>query len=250
MSRSVLRIVSKIGSFSAIRPRINTPLLSRYGTTVYNLHTNPLFTSASRHYSSQVDRKFTEVLTNEIRQEKEQLLSCPPPKGFSVAKSEGTEITLVREYPDGVTVEVQINLAGSINPDMEEEEDVGNPEKKDECPTLEAHPDIRIRLQKPSGRSVVFTCSLPSRDTRQQLSSEGDDNLPTYSVDSVEMGGMPDYFVYTDLFDDSMYDHTMQLLMERKLDAQFQNELQEFCTAEEHKMYLKFLDEFHAYCRD
>ncbi|KAA3682077.1 uncharacterized protein DEA37_0002170 [Paragonimus westermani] len=77
-----------------------------------------------------------------------------------------------------------------------------------------------------------------------------DCSFTTYSVDSVEMERLPGYFVYTDLFDDNMYDHTMQLLMERKLDAQFQNELQEFCTAEEHKLYLKFLDEFHAYCRD
>ncbi|KAF8563622.1 hypothetical protein P879_09470, partial [Paragonimus westermani] len=77
-----------------------------------------------------------------------------------------------------------------------------------------------------------------------------DCSFTTYSVDSVEMERLPGYFVYTDLFDDTMYDHTMQLLMERKLDAQFQNELQEFCTAEEHKLYLKFLDEFHAYCRD
>ncbi|KER33537.1 hypothetical protein T265_00647 [Opisthorchis viverrini] len=64
------------------------------------------------------------------------------------------------------------------------------------------------------------------------------------------MERLPGYFVYTDLFDDNMYDHTMQLLMERNLDAKFQEELQDFCTSEEHKLYLKFLDEFHAYCRD
>ncbi|VDP68524.1 unnamed protein product [Echinostoma caproni] len=123
-------------------------------------------------------------------------------------------------------------------------------DKKEDLPMLEAHPDIRIRLRKPSGKSVIFNCSLPSRDTRQQLSAEGDPNLPTYSVDSVEMEGVPGYFVYTDLFDDNMYDHTMQLLMERQLDASFQDQLQDYCTAEEHKLYLKFLDEFHAYCRD
>ncbi|THD25465.1 Complement component 1 Q subcomponent-binding protein mitochondrial [Fasciola hepatica] len=144
---------------------------------------------------------------------------------------------------------VDINLAGSVNPDIEDTENMPS-DKKEDLPTLEAHPDIRIRLTKPSGKSVIFNCSLPSRDTQQQLSAEGDQNLPTYSVDSVEMEGVSGYFVYTDLFDDNMYDHTMQLLMERKLDANFQDELQDYCTAEEHKLYLKFLDEFHAYCRE
>lgn len=49
-----------------------------------------------------VDRQFTEVLSNEIKQEKENMYQCCPPKGFTVTKVEGTEIVLQRQYSDGV----------------------------------------------------------------------------------------------------------------------------------------------------
>lgn len=51
---------------------------------------------------SQVDQKFTEILSNEIKQEKEHLFINNPPKGFSVTKREGPEIVLRKEYSDGV----------------------------------------------------------------------------------------------------------------------------------------------------
>ncbi|KAF7259145.1 hypothetical protein EG68_03544 [Paragonimus skrjabini miyazakii] len=247
MHRSLTRLYRGITTTIRFAKLPKTPQPSIY--SCFSTLKSPAFIQ-QKHFSSQVDRQFTEVLSNEIKQEQENMYSCNPPRGFTVAKAEGTDILLKKEYSDGVCVEIGINLAGSINPEMEDvEEEHPASDKKDDVPVLEAHPDIRIRLVKPSGRSVVFNCSLPSRDTRSQMDSENS-NVPTYSVDSVEMERLPGYFVYTDLFDDTMYDHTMQLLMERKLDAQFQNELQEFCTAEEHKLYLKFLDEFHAYCRD
>ncbi|KAA3682076.1 complement component 1 Q subcomponent-binding protein, mitochondrial [Paragonimus westermani] len=129
-----------------------------------------------------VDRQFTEVLSNEIKQEQENMYSCNPPRGFAVAKAEGTDILLKKEYSDGVCVEIGINLAGSINPEMEDvEEEHPASDKKDDAPILEAHPDIRIRLVKPSGRSVVFNCSLPSRDTRSQVESE-DSNVRKFII--------------------------------------------------------------------
>ncbi|KAK4471175.1 hypothetical protein MN116_005568 [Schistosoma mekongi] len=218
-------------------------------------------TPASRCFSSQgmiitfvhasvVDRQFNQFLTNEIKQEKENSFSCNPPKGFHVVKSDGCEIVIRKEYNDGVLVDIEINLAGSVSPSASED-DVSSTERTadDEFP-LEAHPDLRIRLTKPSGRSVIFNCSLPTREVEKQLSEDDTSNLPTYSVDSVEMERVPGYFVYTDLFDDNMYDHTMQLLVERGLNADFQQELQNFCTSEEHKLYMKFLDEFQNYCKE
>ncbi|VDP30456.1 unnamed protein product [Schistosoma curassoni] len=146
-------------------------------------------------------------------------------------------------------VDVEINLAGSVTPSISEDE-MSTTEKSEDDTALEAHPDLRIKLTKPSGRSLVFNCSLPGHDAEKQLSEDESNDLPTYSVDSVEIERIPGYFVYTDLFDDDMYNHTMQLLVERGLDADFQQELQNFCTSEEHKLYLKFLDEFQNYCKD
>ncbi|CAH8625278.1 unnamed protein product [Dicrocoelium dendriticum] len=241
LSRGLL--AARVAVLNSVRQpmSIMSPLLTKCESS---------FITRSRRFSSQVDRQFTEVLSNEIKQEKENMYSCDPPAGFSVIKTEGAEVVLRKEYPDGVSVEVEINLAGSVNPEIDEADGEMSSEKKDEVPTLESRPDIRIRLTKPSGRSIVFNCSLPPRDLQQQQAESEDSNIPTYSVDSVEVERIPGYFVYTDLFDDNMYDHTMKLLMERQLDADFQNALQNFCTSEEHNLYLRFLNEFHAYCRD
>lgn len=54
-----------------------------------------------------------------------------------------------------------MDLAGSVVPeDIESEE--GQGKEEEQLPSLEARPDLRIRLRKPSGRSILFHCSLPS----------------------------------------------------------------------------------------
>ncbi|GAA56910.1 oxysterol-binding protein-related protein 9 [Clonorchis sinensis] len=173
--KNVLRSLTALGP-SAIRaiPRTTHFTLLRVQSRA------PLFSTVQKWYSSQVDRQFTEVLSKEIKQEKENIYDSSPPKGFSVEKSEGTEILLRKEYSDGVCVEIEVDLAGSVNPEFDEAEDELS-EKKEEAPTLEARPDIRIRLVKPAGRSVIFNCSFPSGATRQQASSENS-NIRTLEV--------------------------------------------------------------------
>ncbi|CDS41723.1 Complement component 1 Q subcomponent binding [Echinococcus multilocularis] len=203
----------------------------------------------SRFFSSDVDRQFSAILTEEIKQEKENSFACRPPVGFEVDKQDGTSIVLKKVFPDGVVLEVEMDLAGSIAPeDVENEE----PEEKDqeEASPLEARPDLKIRLRKPSGRSVLFHCSLPSSAEEAASSEQDSSNLPTFSVDMVEVENIPGYFVYTDLFADNMYDHIMRLLTERGVDYDFQRQVQDFATAEEHKLYRSFLEEFKDYCKE
>ncbi|VDP31985.1 unnamed protein product [Schistosoma mattheei] len=213
-------------------------------STIKHLTTSTWFCSSQGkifgclYECSLVDRQLNQFLTNEIKQEKANAFFCDPPKGFKVVKTNGCEVVIRKEYQDGV-----------VTPSISEDE-MSTTEKSEDDTALEAHPDLRIKLTKPSGRSLVFNCSLPGHDTEKQLSEDESNDLPTYSVDSVEIERIPGYFVYTDLFDDDMYNHTMQLLVERGLDADFQEELQNFCTSEEHKLYLKFLDEFQNYCKD
>lgn len=72
-------------------------------------------------------------------------------------------------------MEVEMDLAGSVVP---EDVDVEETNDKDQETTasLDARPDIKIRLIKPSGRSVLFHCSFPSNNddvkpTDQETSS-------------------------------------------------------------------------------
>ncbi|CAH8493801.1 unnamed protein product [Schistosoma turkestanicum] len=201
-------------------------------------------TTSTRFFSSQADRQFNQILTNEIQEEKENAFTCSPPKGFKVVETNGSEVVIRKEYPDGLFVDIDINLAGSIYPGASEDSE--NPE---DAATLEARPEFRIKLTKSSGRSLTFNCSFPGPELTKDF-SEDDPNYPTYSVDSIGMERVPGYFVYTDLLDEKMFDHSIKLLLERGLDADFQQELQDFCTSEEHKLYLKFLDEFQKYCKE
>ncbi|KAL5104559.1 Complement component 1 Q subcomponent-binding protein mitochondrial [Taenia crassiceps] len=202
-----------------------------------------------RLFSSDVDRQFSEILTEEIRQEGENSFACRPPEGFEVDKQDGTSIVLKKAFHDGVVLEVEMDLAGSVAPEDVESE--GSEEKnQEEASLLEARPDLKIRLKKPSGRSVLFHCSLPSSDEEAATTENDSSDLPTFSVDMVEMERIPGYFVYTDLFDDKMYDHIMRLLTERGVNYDFQRQVQDFATAEEHKLYRSFLEEFRSYCKE
>ncbi|VDD76702.1 unnamed protein product [Mesocestoides corti] len=203
----------------------------------------------ARFFSSDVDRQFSAVLTEELKQENENSYNSSPPSGFEVEKLDETNLTLKKCFPDGVVVEVKMDLAGSIVPEDVSENELQGKEQDAPSP-LEARPDLKIRLRKPSGRSVLFHCSLPSSLEEPANSDQDTSNLPTFSVDMVEMEKIPGYFVYTDLFDDNMYDHIMRLLTERGVDYEFQRQLQDFATSEEHKLYRSFLEEFKAYCKE
>ncbi|VDK22477.1 unnamed protein product [Taenia asiatica] len=228
--------------------------VARYSHCSYGLRRSRSYiqcvsTLRPRFFASDVDRQFSAILAEEIKQEGENSFACRPPEGFEIDKQDGTTIIMKKAFPDGVVLEVEMDLAGSIAPEDVENE---GPEEKnqEEAPPLEARPELKIRLRKPSGRSVLFHCSLPSSDEEATTSEQDSSNFPTFSVDMVEVEKIPGYFVYTDLFDDNMYDHIMRLLTERGVDYDFQRQVQDFATAEEHKLYRSFLEEFKAYCKE
>ncbi|KAM7532646.1 hypothetical protein Aperf_G00000130954 [Anoplocephala perfoliata] len=197
------------------------------------------------------DRQLSQVLTEVIKQESECAYSCKAPKGFEVDKREDTRIVLKKSFPDGVVVEVYMELADSGDSEDVDSDDAHD-EDQESSASLEAEAcyDLKIRLCKPSGRSVIFHCTFDSSADEVQSAEQETSSLPTFSVDMVEVEKIPGYFVDTDLFDDNMYDHIMRLLAERGVDYDFQCQLQEFATSEEHELYRKFLQEFQAYCQE
>ncbi|XP_018645577.1 hypothetical protein Smp_181220 [Schistosoma mansoni] len=166
MSRLVARVL--LGARLTFANK-GTQVLSKPSTTKH-------LTTSTWFSSSQVDRQLNQFLTNEIKQEKANAFFCNPPEGFKVVKTDGCDIVIRKEYQDGVSVDVEINLAGSVSPSIPED-DVSAPEKMEDDAPLEAHPDLRIKLTKPSGRSLVFNCSLPGHDADKQLSEDESNNL-------------------------------------------------------------------------
>ncbi|KAL7064204.1 hypothetical protein AAHC03_05382 [Spirometra sp. Aus1] len=157
MFRSVSR------SWKALGPLLKTSTLIRRSIQPSCILLRPTVLTSSlnrRLFSSKVDRQFSEILAEEIKQEAESAFNSRPPSGFQVKKCEGTEVFLEKTFPDGVIMEVEMDLAGSIAPEDIDEAD--EPVKESEGP-LDARPEFKIRLKKPSGRTVVFHCSFPSK---------------------------------------------------------------------------------------
>lgn len=69
-----------------------------------------------------------------------------------------------------------MDLVGGIAPEDVENE---GPEEKNQEDTsaLEACPDLKIRLRMPSGRSVLFHCSLPSANEEATTSEQDSSNF-------------------------------------------------------------------------
>jgi hypothetical protein len=245
------------------------------------------FINCSRYLATKtsVDQEFSALLKEEIQMEKDLSRKSPtakasPPKGYKVVKQNGSEFILQRQFEDGVVVEVLLDLAGSVSPpsDVPEEEDIahmheqhqsmhgsskqgsGTESKEEEAEgqPLLARPDFRIRLIKPNcTHSVCFHCSFAHESNDVGDLDNDAVDMPSFSVDSVQMASPKatttdlekGYFVYADLFDDNVFEHTMRLLMDRGIDGQFEQELVEFCTSQEHVLYLNFLSQLESYCR-
>nr|CDS29003.1 Complement component 1 Q subcomponent binding [Hymenolepis microstoma] len=242
----MLGLAKRFSSVLTATARLSRCLSSQYFSKSY-VQFAPLV--QSRSFSSNVDRQFAQILTEEIKQEAECAYACGPPKGFEVHKRDGSTVVLRKSFPDGAIMEIEMDMAGSVVPeDVDAEE--SNDKDEETATSLEARPDLKIRLIKPSGRSVLFHCSFPSNSDDAQPNDQDASSLPTFSIDMVELEKIPGYFVYTGLFDDNMYDHILRLLTERGVDYDFQCQLQDFATSEEHDLYRKFLQEFHVYCEE
>lgn len=108
------------GMFGALR-RLPAALgtVARYSHCFYNLRQPSSYIQCTAalqsrsfssdgmvHISSQmffiVDKQFSAILAEEIRQEDENSFVCRPPEGFEVDKQDGTSILLKKAFPDGV----------------------------------------------------------------------------------------------------------------------------------------------------
>ena len=75
-----------------------------------------------------------------------------------------------------------MDLAGSVTPEDVEGEEEGQGKDEEQLSSLEARPDLKIRLRKPSGRSVLFHCSLPSSVEEATTHEQDSSNLRTISL--------------------------------------------------------------------
>ncbi|PAA51259.1 hypothetical protein BOX15_Mlig022540g7, partial [Macrostomum lignano] len=227
--------------------------------------------------SSSHDAKLSSLLDSELqyerasdqqqqpRQQPSQRAPQPPP-GFTVTARSGTQMTLTRQCPeDGSLLEVSFDLNGSTaSPDAEsavdDHEDAPGPDANQDGNSSEdgeeilARPDLTFRVRKPATPAcLTVRCSFPPINISRQMAAEEPD-YPTLSIDTVAVEGVSggdslgEYELEADMLNDDLYKQLAEMLVHRGVTREFEHSLVQFCTAEEHRLYLRFLAEAKKFC--
>ncbi|CAH1801220.1 unnamed protein product [Owenia fusiformis] len=195
-----------------------------------------------------------EYLKTDIENEKSTLQSVPPPKGYAV-KQEGANITLTKQHGDTL-ITVKMNLNHSTPTDIDEAYEGEEAEAAEEAvPELVSVPDLEIFLTKGSGPSLFFWFqamegAIPAANP-ENVPEEEETEFPwPYSVFEVgfanpgdEKQDIKNYVISGQVMDGSLHDMHLNMLEDLGVDNQFLDELFKYTTAEEHRLYIKFLEQ-------
>lgn len=237
----------------------------------------------ARCLGSSHDAKLSSLLESELRFEKseaqQQQQRQPqlpqPPEGFAVTARDGTRFTLAKKCrEDGSLLEVSFDLNGSTtspqdDEEFDEDEEASTAAKQQqqqqhqhtedcdhgadgEAEEIQSRPDLIFRVRKPGSQTcLAVRCSFPPARVSRQMAAE-DPDYPSLSIDTVAVEGptaeLGEYELEADMLNDDLYKQLAEMLVHRGVTRQFENSLVEFCTAQEHQLYLRFLAEAKKFC--
>ena len=130
-------------------------------------------------------------------------------------------------------------------------------------------PTFEVDLIKPGGKTLSFTCSYVQEEEHpegQEAEDEGEKTMAIFSntsnnsfsdvfaIDEVTMFEGDNhsdacYAVAGDILDGYLYDLFMNMLAERGVDADFADELSEWCSSHEHGQYINMLSELEKWSK-
>ena len=130
-------------------------------------------------------------------------------------------------------------------------------------------PTFEVDLIKPGGKTLSFTCSYVQEEEHpegQEAEDEGEESnaiflrtqtnsfSDVFAIDEVTMFEGDNhsdacYAVAGDILDGYLYDLFMNLLAERGVDADFADELSEWCSSHEHGQYINMLSELEKWSK-
>ena len=131
-------------------------------------------------------------------------------------------------------------------------------------------PTFEVDLIKPGGKTLSFTCSYVQEEEHpegQEAEDEGDGTMAfcsrktqnnsfsdVFAIDEVTMFEGDNhsdacYAVAGDILDGYLYDLFMNMLAERGVDADFADELSEWCSSHEHGQYINMLSELEKWSK-
>ena len=131
-------------------------------------------------------------------------------------------------------------------------------------------PTFEVDLIKPGGKTLSFTCSYVQEEEHpegQEAEDEGEETTAicfcktqnnslsdVFAIDEVTMFEGDNhsdacYAVAGDILDGYLYDLFMNMLAERGVDADFADELSEWCSSHEHGQYINMLSELEKWSK-
>lgn len=106
MFRAVRRFVGVLGTSTRYSSRMRNFIPQKSSVLSAPVVSSRFFSSNGNVtlsiYFFIVDKQFSDILTEEIKQEAENSFTYGPPIGFEVEKQDGTSILLKKSFPDGV----------------------------------------------------------------------------------------------------------------------------------------------------
>jgi len=190
------------------------------------------------------DQEVAKFLSEEIQNEKKNARALPKLDGWKV-KTEGSEITLTKDVSGGEQVMITLNVNHTV--------DSAQPDDgSEEAPEMLSRPNFEVDLIKPGGKTLSFTCSYVHPESNPEGQEEGLDDL--FAIDEVTMfegdkTGDHNYAVAGDILDGYLYDLFMSMLEERGVDNAFAEKLADWCTAHEHSLYIKLLQDIEKFAK-
>lgn len=185
------------------------------------------------------DRRFVELLQQEIEEEKGKSAAMPGLSDGWKVKFLGAEGVLSRSQ-DGDKIDVSFSLNGSVPPMHLEDEEVE--------PDITSYPDFTVKVTKAgNSKTVEFECYFPE-DVQEGIA---DESMSLFSVRSILVyeGEVEDetYMIDTEHLDPSVYSYFLSYLADRGVDSQFAQEFIQLCTVAEHDEYVRSLEKLKSF---
>jgi len=197
----------------------------------------------SRTMATQGDADLAKFLKDEIATEKQNSRSLPKLSGWTV-KTDGSEVTLTKKSgAEEVMITLNVNhTVDSAAPD----------DGTGEAPEMLSKPTFEVDLIKPGGKTLSFTCSYVQDEEHPE--GQEPDEEDVFAIDEVTMFEGDNhsdacYAVAGDILDGYLYDLFMNMLAERGVDADFADELSEWCSSHEHGQYINMLSELEKWSK-
>jgi len=182
-------------------------------------------------------------LKDEIATEKQNSRPLPKLSGWDV-KTDGSEVTLTKKSgSEEVMITLNVNhTVDSAAPD----------DGTGEAPEMLSKPTFEVDLIKPGGKTLSFTCSFVHEEEHPE--GQEPDEEDVFAIDEVTMFEGDNhsdacYAVAGDILDGYLYDLFMNMLAERGVDADFADELSEWCSSHEHGQYINMLSELEKWSK-